>query len=351
MHTPTLLQSLPQPSRSAIRIGPDHGYAFDGDLVRLDAELLIPAPSALDGRDWALQLWACAAPFDGSPVAGSLVAERRLGRLDAEQPEHVSTLVPAFPPLGAGPHAMVLVLASGEAGRFDEIHDYANFPRPESFVQPRFSGSTAFELHADSVTIKAEGITNPRTDDNLSGTLALELWALAAPYLAGRPDGVLLASSELGRLTGQQAWSDIRVNAQLAASPEGNWHIALLLSEWTSAGYVTRDYANFAQPVSWPAPTAVEAPVDAQPAAAAAPAATAKKAASTKAAPNAPAAIGMAVSVNKASAVELAAVKGLPRAVAAAIVAARPFASLDELIELKGMGPKLLDKLRTSLNL
>ena len=43
------------------------------------------------------------------------------------------------------------------------------------------------------------------------------------------------------------------------------------------------------------------------------------------------------VSINKASESELAAVKGLPKAVAAAIVAARPLASLDELLKLEAL--------------
>ena len=56
-----------------------------------------------------------------------------------------------------------------------------------------------------------------------------------------------------------------------------------------------------------------------------------------------------AVSINTASAAELAAVKGLSKTVAAAIVAARPFAGIDELLKVKGLGPKLLDKLKASL--
>ena len=57
------------------------------------------------------------------------------------------------------------------------------------------------------------------------------------------------------------------------------------------------------------------------------------------------------VSVNKASEAELAAVKGLPKAVASAIVAARPFKTLDELVKVKGMGVKMLDKLKGGLSL
>ncbi|MCP5340524.1 MAG: helix-hairpin-helix domain-containing protein [Sinobacteraceae bacterium] len=56
-------------------------------------------------------------------------------------------------------------------------------------------------------------------------------------------------------------------------------------------------------------------------------------------------------SVNTASADELAAIKGLSKTVAQAIVAGRPYASLDELTRAKGMGEKLLAKLRQQLSL
>jgi competence ComEA-like helix-hairpin-helix protein len=57
------------------------------------------------------------------------------------------------------------------------------------------------------------------------------------------------------------------------------------------------------------------------------------------------------VSVNTATADELASVKGLPAKVAEAIVAKRPYASLDDLLRVKGMGAKLLAKLRSRLKL
>lgn len=74
-----------------------------------------------------------------------------------------------------------------------------------------------------------------------------------------RHEGVQLAVSQLGCLAGQQAWHDIDVDVPLAAKPAGTWNVALLLREWTPAGFLTRDYVNFALPVSWPdAEAAVE---------------------------------------------------------------------------------------------
>lgn len=361
MHTQNTLQAASGLTSSAVRIGSDHGYAFDGDSVRLDAELLIGNPEAAATRDWALQLWACEAPFDGAAVRGTKVAELPVGNQ-----AWVSASTPAFPPAGRAEHAMVLVLASGKDGSFDQVQDYANFPQTETFVQPRLTGTTAFSLADDSVTLNVDAIDNPRTADNLSGSLSLELWA----YADSKPEGIQLAAASLGSLAGQNSWYELAIDTPLIAKPAGTWNIALLLREWTNAGYVTRDFANFALPVSWAAEAAPaaevapEAAVEAKPAApakaapapkaaapkAATPKTAAPKAAPAKAAPKV-AAAPASVSINKASEAELAAVKSLPKAVAAAIVAARPFKTLDELVKVKGMGVKMLDKLKGSLSL
>jgi len=61
-------------------------------------------------------------------------------------------------------------------------------------------------------------------------------------------------------------------------------------------------------------------------------------------------AVAKTVSINQASEDELAAIKGLPREVARAIVAGRPYAKLDDVCKAKGMGLKKLAKLRDLLS-
>ncbi len=338
---------------SAFRLGPDHGYAFDGDQVRLNAEIVgeIPADQAL-----SLQLWACDVHFDGRPVGGTKVADVPL----AADQGRVEVVAPAFPPAGQTAHAMALVLADGASGR---VVDFASFPRWQHFSQPRLLGTAGFALVDDKLRVTVDGIDNPRPADNLSGTLSLELWALPAPYAArGLDGGTHLAGVNLGALDGQQSWSALAFDLAVGAHPAGTWYVALLLREWTAAGYVTRDFTDFPVPVTWNAelvaPPAVEPapapePEPVQPAAEPVKSAAAKPAA-TKRASKKPAAAKPAtatLSINTASAAELAAVKGLPKAAAAAIVAARPFKRLDDLLAVKGIGEKLLDKLKCVLAL
>jgi DNA uptake protein ComE-like DNA-binding protein len=157
-----------------------------------------------------------------------------------------------------------------------------------------------------------------------------------------------------------------------------------MLREWTAAGPVSRDYVQF-EPIELVAPVvpvevsevapasepavppvaAAEPAVAAEPAAAApvvaavaevATAVTPEPVAEVKAAPAvvaaAPApAAEVRVSVNRATEARLAQVKGISKALAKAIVAKRPYASLDDLKAVKGLGAKTLTKLRDLLQL
>ena len=339
-----------------LRLGQTHGYRFDGDVVHLNAELQITNPAATAAGEWALQLWACDSVAPGALPAGIKVAELRCQPDTTFDTAWIDATVAALPPAGQGEHVMVLALVSGHDGRFDTLCDTARFPRTERFVQPRLVGSTGFGLESNHVTVHVDSVDNPRDADNLSGSLSLELWALSAPYASDEPAGTRLATAALGVLGGGQSVDTLDFDLPLAARPAGTWHIALLLREWTGEAYATRDFSNFTLPVSFAAEpespaAAAEAPAAQAIEAAeaeAAPAPAAKKPAARKASAKS-AAPASGVCINTASATELSAVKGLPKTVAAAIVAARPFARLDDLLAVKGMGEKLLDKLRAAL--
>lgn len=353
MQTRDTLKAPANRSSGPVRLGPNHGYAFDGDAVRLNADVTGTCEQPL-----TLQLWACDTPFDGRPVGGIKVADVAL---PAGQTQ-IETLVAACPPAGQVAHAMVLTLVDPSDGR---VLDFANFPRWEHFSQPRIQGTAGFALLGEQVRLTVDGVDNPRAADNLSGTLCLELWALPAPFASnGLAGGQALAGVTLGSLAGQQSWSGLVHDLAIDVHPAGTWHLALLLREWTAAGYVTRDFTDFSIPVTWEAelaapPTpvieAVVIPADVAPAADEPTAAVqvveeaAAKPAS-KASKKKEKSSGK-VSVNTASEAELAAVKGLTKAAAAAIVAARPFKTMDDLLALKGIGKKTLEKLEGRIEL
>ncbi|WP_194266245.1 helix-hairpin-helix domain-containing protein [Dechloromonas sp. H13] len=366
---------------TATRLGETHGYRFDGDFVHLNAEIDFSDAELTAAQSWALQLWASDRGFAGAEPAGVKVAELPIQPLPGRF--WASGYCSAMPPAGPASQSLALALVARAADGRPQVRDLAVYPAGESFLQPRLVGEVDCKVADGAVELAIETIANPRAADNLSGTLVLEVWALDAPYAGGSWSGSPVASLVLGVLGGSGEWSANRFTLS-GAMPAAGAALTVMLREWTPAGYVTRDYRNFAA-----APATVEKAVVAKPATAAKPAVTGTAAAAAtlvKAKPAAAArpavaakpaeiakapaartekpaaqpagkvgaakpASGKAVSVNTASEAELSAVKGLPPAVARAIVAARPYATLDEVCKAKGMGPKLLARLRDQLAL
>ena len=160
-----------------------------------------------------------------------------------------------------------------------------------------------------------------------------------------------------------------------------------MLREWTAAGYVTRDFTNFLIPVMYglasaamPPKTVPLVPAKATPLKPTVPekavptrllkdiaVTSASKIASAPAktlllkeehrAPIAPVAVKVAagvalsVSVNTAAEGELTAVEGLSAKLARAIIRKRPFTSLNDLRQVKGISASLLTKIHSRLRL
>jgi DNA uptake protein ComE-like DNA-binding protein len=277
------------------RLGANHGYRIQGELACLNAELAIARDADALARQWAVQLWACDAPYGGGTLSGTKVAEAALDVVaDSQaQPQQLYAEMLAHLPSSGRDYSMVLVLASGQAGTFDRVHDFANYPVRERFSAPYLEGNVGYAIEGDSVLINAARVCNPRAAENSLSSLALELWALHEPYAGEQFAGVPLAGVQLGSLPGQQSFEYIERRLAFAPPPAGqSWNVTLMLREWTADGYVTRDYRNFAAPLIWdvqapevaPAkPVEVAQPVEvAKPLAAAKPAVVAPAAAAPK---------------------------------------------------------------------
>jgi DNA uptake protein ComE-like DNA-binding protein len=247
---------------------------------------------------------------------------------------------------------MVLVLAKRSQDAHEEVLDYANYPAREHFSVPSLQGAVSHSVAPDHVSVRVARIHNPRGSENLSGTLALELWALSEPYTGGQFQGQALAGVELGRLAGQGSLEALERVLPFTAAPAPDAHWTLMLREWTANGYVTRDYRNLASPrpaamIAAPQAAAQDVLSDPNTAESAAPAPEAAPAPQ----PVAAAAASSLVSIRHASLEELAGVPGLNRKLAAEIIKARPYSSLDQLLKVRGIGDKTLRKLRSVLTL
>jgi hypothetical protein len=371
--------STQKPALALARLAEPHGYRLEGDNAHLHARFAVLDHIA-DERTWALQLWACPnQPSSPSDLAGQIVAEVALPAMSevADETEHVDMSAFLRPPAGRAEHWMALVLASGKPGQFNEIHDLAVYPRRQRFVQPAMRGTISYRIEGTRVHISAEHIENPREAGNRSGSLALELWALAEPYAGGAFQGVPLAGVAIGSLSGQAESPTTTFELPFSPPPTGKWHFVMMLREWTTAGYVTRDFINFNTPFLYRTAELTMAPKDQSPISAKSLAAkppeptppaetaslheavrqpSAPKAASdsaknvpvqTKAAAAAP----QPVSVNRAAEAELSNVEGLSPQLARAIIRKRPFSSLEELRRVRGITAKLVSRLAGRLGL
>jgi DNA uptake protein ComE-like DNA-binding protein len=390
-------------AKHAAKLGPNHGYRIEGDIASLHAEIALELENNPQAQ-WALQLWACDTPFNGGALSGVKIAEAALPLPgQAPEPQRLDAQAYASLPGGQRDYSMVLVLASGAPGAFDQIHDFANYPQRQRFIAPHFDGSVSYQVDGEQVVMRAERVRNPRSADNLSGSLALELWALQEEYHGGMFSGLPLAGVAIGRIAGESGFDAIEQRVTFSAPPVGSWRVVLMLREWVKDGYVTRDYCTFAEPYVVSAPQPVAEPIAKQPAQPTAAPAAAKPAAqpvvepvAAKPAPapalplpaptntngQAPArpvlvqpppaapakerdtlAGGLSTPVSPAAAndgrislmhasiEEIAQLKGLTKKIAQEIVKARPFSSLDELVKVRGIGPKLLAKLRSQITL
>ena len=270
--------------------GNNLGYRFTADVVELNADIQC-SPSAPVSQDWALQLWADDAIKIAELPLGPLLTDD-LGRIS------VSGAATARIPAGERFRALSLSLVSGARGVYDCFHDRREFACLQRFQQPCLKGDIECRFGTDELTIDIAEIENPRDAGNISGTLALEVWSLEAPYEGDAWNGVLIASLIIGGLNGQNAWFNNRFVAHAAPLP-ATGHLTLMLREWTLDGYATRDYRPLARPIN-------------------------------------------SSNVAKSSAIQ----EPGESSVAQADVAESPAAALDEQIRAKGMVSRLVEKVR-----
>lgn len=249
-------------------------------------------------------------------------------------------------------------------------------------------GNCGYRVEDGRVVISIERILNNRAADNISGTLSLEMWATRKPFNGGQPEGICTASTTIGSVYGQHQLNQCQYDLIFTEPTAGYWYLSVLLREWAGSEYQTRDFVAYAVPyqVVWnpvvvetearavqPAPVetveaavveaaVVEAAADtvveaesAEPETviteAVAVADVAPKSRAGKASARKPrkAPVAGPVDINHCSLEELVAVKGLPVKVAEAMMAARPFARVEDILMVKGMGPKLYGKMKDAL--
>lgn len=308
-------------ARSPIaKFGANHGYAIDGDIAWLNADILVDE-SRLCGQNWFLQLWA-----DGLIK----IAELALGVLPINGHGFFRAGAASVASLPAGQQAreVSLVLVDDRG----EISDRFTYPHGMAILQPQIHGTVHCHVAERLIDLSLECIRNPRQEDNLSGTLALELWLLDTPYTGGAWAGTPVASAVLGTLSGQSEWRNCTFSMPFAPfSRDG--YLTLMLREWSSNGYITRDFQSVNLQPDELASSFADAKI---------PNSATKETDVAK-----PAILNhQDRSLNTADLAEILTTKGISVAVGKAILAHRPYRTWEDVLRVKGVGPKLMEKLR-----
>jgi competence ComEA-like helix-hairpin-helix protein len=304
-----------------IEIG-SNGYRIEGDEAAINAELQVPPHHA--GGEWTLELWATDQAYEAGDLTGTKIAQVpvALPTPMGTYLHQVDALVPARSPLQGRAYAMVLALVRRGPEGQAKVDAFANYPASQTFVAPQLAGHVGYQIDGNEVVLQAQ-IVNPRDENNLSGTLSLELRAF--PEAGSAPEGLRLASAEIGCISGQHGLPAVERRVAFDQPPAGRHRVAMVLCEWTAAnGYVARDRRALEAILEISAPEP-------------APASTSTP--------------SHLVSIQTASVEELSKVKGLNLKLANEIVKARPFASLEDLVRVRGIGQKTLARLASLLTL
>ena len=113
----------------------------------------------------------------------------------------------------------------------------------------RFVNNVSYSISGNTAVLGAERIENFSTSGT-SGTLRMELWALASPYNGGTFTGYKVAQYQLSQLSPRFFYSNVSSGTvAYLPPPNGTWSLVMMLTEFNNAsfndGFVTMSYVNF----------------------------------------------------------------------------------------------------------
>ena len=118
-------------------------------------------------------------------------------------------------------------------------------------AEAKFTGSARYNFSNQnaSVSFGCDSIGND-SKENATGTLKVELWALAAPHAGGTITGHILGDYKLDGLNPGSVYNNVSktVKTSLPAVKKG-YFLCLTLLQFKHGGYVVTDYRNFNSPV------------------------------------------------------------------------------------------------------
>jgi len=218
----------------------------------------------------------------------------------------------------------------------------------ELFIQ-----GCGYRIENDRVMIFIERIGSNRPEDNMSGTLRLQLCAFSSD--SNDFYHSVLASTTIGEIQGQHFIPNCHYDLVFQPPSTGSWQLALQISEWAGADYTLCDTVYFEslyqafvdseniEKTESIANIKTDNPLSIQ-------STDHSEAKTNTKAPKVTTDIAKQyLIINKLKSKKLLSVNGIPIKVLERLITERPFQSEKAILNVKGMGPVMLKRLLTKL--
>jgi DNA uptake protein ComE-like DNA-binding protein len=329
------LQHIANPSfRGAV------GYSIDGDQVSLRAESVAnPRSEGNSTGTLSVELWALSEPYVSGAPRGQRLAGAELGSVWGQYQLTDVERRASFTAPAAGRWQLALLLREWTLENGYVTRDYRSFDATYERAAAEPAASVAPPPSAATQAAEKLRLIKPATAENNTAT--------AAPVPAPAAAQPLAAPAPASAAKAPAAPASVATPSSAAKAPAAPASVA-------TPAPATAKAAAAAAP---PAPVAATAPAPVAAAATATAAAPASAAAKTPAvaAPAAAAAAPVTgsrlVSIQTGSLDELSRLPGLSLKVAKEIVKQRPYASVDALVDVRGVGEKTLRRIKSLITL
>lgn len=206
-----------------------------------------------------LELWALSSVYNGGAASGYKLGQGTLNPLASGYSYSNLIINSAYtPPTQPGTYYVVLFVTEYSSSQPSNdgygVVDWRNFSNtliiggtPGGGLS--FTGPWTWAVTNGNLRVTAAAIVN-NNSSGVSGSLRLELWALANPYTGGSFSGYKVGQSPTySPLSAGYQYSNLDFTTTASIPPNGTWNMVLMLTEYSSSvtsnnGFAVVSYNN-----------------------------------------------------------------------------------------------------------
>jgi hypothetical protein len=248
-HSPTALVTATN-SPYSVAIEGNTSWSLSNNILNLKVDKVIHDGSGTTGS-LRLHLWATESAYRGGNIHGYILGTSQFqSQLRPGQYYYnVNVNVPFTAPPD-GNYYTTLALEE-YLGSDWYIMSYVTYDAPTYFgaggsarSRLEFQGTASWTINNNVLTIKVDKVVN--NGSGFTGSLRVRLWATEATFGGGTIRGYVLGAYQFSSQLGpSEYFYGIDQQVQFSRPPDGTYHTTLTLEEYSSTGWVIRDYLSF----------------------------------------------------------------------------------------------------------